>query len=142
MTEIRVLAVRQPWASLIVDGLKTIEIRSRPTNIRERVAIYASTAKQETLEGVYGPDYNYRILPTGKIIGTVELYSSTTHPLGSSQVFERWHGEHHAPINYYIEGKTHFWYFKKPIKFSQPIPYKPPKGAVVWSKTDIPEDYK
>lgn len=39
----RVLAVRQPWASLIVEGLKTIEVRSKPTNIRERIAIYAST---------------------------------------------------------------------------------------------------
>lgn len=27
--EIRVLAVRQPWAALMVEGLKTIELRSR-----------------------------------------------------------------------------------------------------------------
>ncbi|WP_269849531.1 ASCH domain-containing protein [Methanosarcina horonobensis] len=39
----KVLAVRQPWASLIVEGLKTLEVRSRPTNIRGRVAIYGSS---------------------------------------------------------------------------------------------------
>ena len=48
--EIRVLAVRQPWASLIVEGLKTIEVRNRPTNIRERVAIYASSKKLSSYE--------------------------------------------------------------------------------------------
>lgn len=41
MSEIRVLAVRQPWASLIVEGLKTIEIRNVDTR-SGKVAIYAS----------------------------------------------------------------------------------------------------
>lgn len=135
----RVLAVRQPWASLIVEGLKTIEVRSRPTNIRERVCIYASTAKQETLEGEYGKYYNYMILPTGKIVGTVELHSSTHHPIISTSVFNMHRDLHLAPERYFNENGVHFWHLRNPIKFTQPIPYKPPKGAIVWSNFELPE---
>ena len=38
----RALSVRQPWAELILRGHKTIEVRSRRTNLRERVFIYAA----------------------------------------------------------------------------------------------------
>lgn len=41
----RVLAVKQPWADLIISGKKIIEIRTRKTNIREQIAIYASRTK-------------------------------------------------------------------------------------------------
>ena len=37
----RALSIRQPWAELILLGHKTIEVRSRRTNLRERVFIYA-----------------------------------------------------------------------------------------------------
>jgi predicted transcriptional regulator len=139
MTEIRVLAVRQPWASLIVEGLKTIEVRSRPTNIRERVAIYASRAKQEPLEGKYGRDYNYRSLPTGKIIGTVEIVGCVH--LRNQFEFELYADEHLAPIKHYVPGNTYFWDLKNSVKFDTPVSYLPPKGAVIWSKTVLPEGY-
>lgn len=45
MTELRVLTVRQPWASLIAFGYKRIEVRSRPTSFRGWVAIHAAKAK-------------------------------------------------------------------------------------------------
>ncbi len=38
----RGLIVRAPWAGKIVDGTKPIEYRSRPTNIRGRIAILES----------------------------------------------------------------------------------------------------
>jgi len=144
--EIRVLAVRQPWASLIVEGLKTIEIRSRPTNIRERVAIYASKKINE-LDCINSRGYVWNdkihpdILKTGVILGTVDIYSSTTHPVISSAVFNINHKYHMAQDSYFTKEGVHFWYLKDPIKFSIPIPYKPPKGAVVWSKTVLPEGY-
>ncbi len=137
MSEIRVLAVRQRYASSIIEGLKTIEVRSRPTNIRERVAIYASNAKQEPLEGVYGPDYNYRILPTGKILGTVEIVASSH---ASEIEYELYKNEHLAPSKYFREGKTFFWHLRRPIKFETPIPIKWPSTGS-WAKTELPEFY-
>src|SRR5512141_2234767 len=40
---IRVLAVRQPWASLIVEGFKELEVRTYKTALKhhEKIAIYA-----------------------------------------------------------------------------------------------------
>ena len=35
----RALIVKDPWATEIVKGLKPIEYRNRPTNIRERIGI-------------------------------------------------------------------------------------------------------
>lgn len=40
----RALSVRQPWASLIEAGLKTIELRSKPTKHRGPLAIVSSLA--------------------------------------------------------------------------------------------------
>lgn len=138
--EIRVLAVKQPYASLIVEGLKTIEIRSRPTNIMGKIAIYASTSKQETLEGEHGPAYNYRILPTGYIIGTVEIFDCVDGQDFTSSHFDALQTLSLAPTNM-ITNDAFYWRLEHPIKFAQPIPYKPPKGAIVWSKTVLPEGY-
>lgn len=41
MNNKRALSIRQPYAEQILRGKKKIEYRSRPTNIRERVYIYA-----------------------------------------------------------------------------------------------------
>lgn len=41
----KTLSVRQPWASLLVCGLKDIENRTWAPNFRGRIMIYASLAK-------------------------------------------------------------------------------------------------
>lgn len=157
--EIRVLAVRQPWASLIVEGLKTIEVRSRPTNVRERVAIYSSNGNYtEEEKGDCICNFAYlaenKVIshevssfasravfhePMGYIIGTVEIVDSV-RPISTLE-YEIYYNNHLAPFSQYKDGSTHFWMLKRPVKFSKPIPYKPPKGAVVWSKTVLPEGY-
>ncbi len=47
----RALSIRQPYAELILREIKIIEYRSRPTNIRERVYIYASQTPADDPEG-------------------------------------------------------------------------------------------
>ena len=132
----RALAENPLWAAVIIDGLKTIEARSRPTNIRGRVAIYASKAKQSTLEGEYGPEYNYRILPTGMILGTVEIYSC--EPCKSLSYFELYKSGHLAPDEYYKEDKTYFWHLRRPQKFDVPILIKWPSTGS-WAQIELPE---
>lgn len=41
----RVLTLREPWASLIGEGIKTIETRSWPTNYRGELYIHAGLTK-------------------------------------------------------------------------------------------------
>lgn len=87
-TQVRVtnsaLSVRQPFASMIVCGIKSIEFRSKPTTKRERVYIYASKTpdlgKYDDL-GI-SPDS----LPLGMLIGTVEIIDCT----GETGQYE-WH---------------------------------------------------
>ena len=156
--EIRVLAVKQPFASLIVEGLKTIEVRSRTTQIRGRIAIYASKTplslddcehvnsivwellrKKITLLSKYYAPYNYKHFPTGQILGTVELESC--EKLGIADFSREESGRYLSFAPGIQRGKSYFWHLKNPVKFENSIPYKPPKGAVVWSKTTLPEEY-
>ena len=65
------LTVRQPWASLIMAGIKDIENRSWRTNYRGQLFIHAGlTIDRETMSqhGHLLSDY-----PCGVILGTVEL---------------------------------------------------------------------
>lgn len=72
--QLRALSIRQPWAELILRGEKTVECRSKPTTIRERVYIYASLAKSEPGDpDVHDEDGGPAALPRGVIVGTVEI---------------------------------------------------------------------
>ncbi|MCI0459161.1 MAG: ASCH domain-containing protein [Gemmataceae bacterium] len=44
------LSVKQPWATLLVRGIKTVEVRSWPTARQGRVLIHASTMLDERPE--------------------------------------------------------------------------------------------
>ena len=68
MTE-KALSARQPWASLIVCGLKTIEIRSWPTSYRGRLYIHAA----KSLDDLAMNRFQLEAPPTGVLLGTVEL---------------------------------------------------------------------
>jgi len=81
----RALSVRQPFAEQILRGIKTVEYRSRPTNIRERVYIYAS--RQPAAHEVFAKmQMEPADLPQGLIVGSVEVVGCTE----SSGGF-RWH---------------------------------------------------
>ena len=57
----KALSLRQPWASLIADGRKTIETRTWRTRYRGPLAIHASARP-------------YADLPTGGIVAVAWLY--------------------------------------------------------------------
>lgn len=66
------ISIRQPYAELILRGIKTTEFRSKPTKRRGRVFIYAA--------GTPGPDAvweEHRLargtLPTGVIVGVIDI---------------------------------------------------------------------
>ena len=69
----RALSIRQPYAELIMLGEKDTEDRGRATNVRGRIAIYASLST-EYLEDAEDYGLSLDKLPRGVIIGTVELF--------------------------------------------------------------------
>jgi hypothetical protein len=72
------LSVRQPFASMIICGIKSIEFRSQPTSKLERVYIYAS--KSPVLEEYESLGIKPGSLPSGVLIGTVEIIDCTGKP--------------------------------------------------------------
>jgi hypothetical protein len=84
----RALSVRQPWAELILGGHKTIEVRSRRTNLRERVFIYAALnrigpAEEARIAARFGIDVDG--LPRGVLVGTVEIIGCRYAAKGDSE---------------------------------------------------------
>ena len=68
----KVLTIRQPWASLIMAGLKEYEFRSWKTNYRGEILIHAGkTIGREAEKRL--KKYLSDKLPTGKILGKVNL---------------------------------------------------------------------
>jgi hypothetical protein len=96
MNKMRALSIRQPYAEQILRGKKKVEYRSRPTNIREKVYIYASMTHGD-------PDDFRKMnmqpgdLPKGVLVGTVEITDCTG-------------------------GNGHYeWHLKKPERISEPL---------------------
>ena len=73
--KMRVLSIRQPYASRIIEGRKTIELRSWNTSFRGRFYIHAS-GKHPTL-------------PTSAIVGTVELIDVVKYTSKSKFLMDR-----------------------------------------------------
>ena len=69
----RAISIRQPWVEQILLGIKKKEYRSVPTNIRERVYLYASLRPDGSPRDWRLVRGNRGQLPIGKIVGTVEV---------------------------------------------------------------------
>ncbi len=79
----KVLTVKQPWASLIIHGGKDIENRQWATGVRGRVAIHSSARLEKSeaedalglLRAIRGRDAELPLIgrDLGSIIGTVEI---------------------------------------------------------------------
>lgn len=82
----RAISIRQPYAEQILRGLKVREYRSVPTNIRERVYIYASQHAGDWHDyDLLG--YDASKLPRGVLIGTVEIVGCEWHQKADSYAY-------------------------------------------------------
>lgn len=107
-TKRRVLSMWQPWASLLVAGIKQVESRGRNTEFRGEFLVHATQSLPKTGYDIYLRDEEFRryvndflqlgeikplscrdllkLLPTGAIIGSANLVES----LPSWDLKERW----------------------------------------------------
>jgi hypothetical protein len=102
--KLRALSIRQPWAEQVMRGDKLCDIRSRPTNFRGRIYIYASLgrfSKEEEREEEEEAGFPIDDLPRGLIIGSVELYDCVES-----------------------EYSDYEWLFRNPQRLAQPLPPK------------------
>lgn len=75
----KALSLLQPWASLVVQGVKTIETRSWSTAYRGELLIHASTGRKGGILASRPPFSrhiaSFDALPFGALIGTAVLYA-------------------------------------------------------------------
>jgi hypothetical protein len=73
------LGIQQPWAELILRGIKTLEIRSLSTNVRGRIYLYASrqlSASPASQNAIDRYQIHVDNLSRGSLVGSVDLVDS------------------------------------------------------------------
>lgn len=132
----KTITIKQPWSSLVVEGIKDVENRTWKTNFRGRILVHAG-AKQIDSKDLFSMEKANEIpsdllediedcnLPTGAIIGSVEIVDcAINHP-------SIW-AEKTINKTYWKNGKHYLekvkpiynWVLANPIKFKNPIPMK------------------
>lgn len=105
-------------ANLILDGKKTVEIRSTKTLKRERIGIIISGTK--------------------KVWGTVEIYDCIKL---NKELFEDLLRDKHCSNKSYEEllkiyPKPYAWLLRNSEKFNEPIDYVHKQGCITWVNLD------
>ena len=120
----KAITVKQPWAFLIVSGLKDIENRTWPTKFRGRVLIHASLDKRltrESLNVIFTDDQldrilnkydDYNSLGFGAILGSVDIVDCV---INHSSI---WAEKTVGGVSIYN------WVLSNPIMFDEVIPIK------------------
>jgi hypothetical protein len=118
MENIPALTVKQPWARLIMLGIKNVENRSWTTDYRGRIFVHAgvkwdpSPWPDDPRLSDFGTTYfNATSMPAGVLLGTVDLYDiaeDSTSPWARK-------GDHH-------------WLIRNPQPFSNPVPWRGQMG--------------
>lgn len=76
------ISVKQPWAALLVSGVKAVEVRTWPTSRRGRILIHASKIPDDRPEGwalVTTPGLEALAALRGGILGEAELVECRTY---------------------------------------------------------------
>ncbi len=113
----KALSIRQPWAELILQGRKTIELRTWQTNYRGRIAIHASQTVREEACVAYGVD-PARVV-RGALVGTVELVDILTL---DERDWEALRDQHLSLSDFH--GPMFGWRLEAPQRLPQPIPMR------------------
>lgn len=112
----KAISIKQPWASLIVHGIKDIENRTWRTNFRGRVLIHAagshgrkfsvnlSDAQTRAAFATIAKETMFGNMPFGSIIGSVEIIDCV---------------QNHPSI--WVEKGAYNWVLANPILYENPI---------------------
>lgn len=122
-TNIKVLSLLQPWATLAILGIKTIETRSWQTSYRGRLLIHASKGKAGKLIAERAEIRKcippFKDLLFGFIIGEVELVDILPASKDWEDEFSIQSLEFQA---FGDESKRYCWRFNNAVAYDEPIP--------------------
>lgn len=137
----KAITIKQPWASLIVAGLKDIENRSWKTNFRGRVLIHAGKTvskngwremNQKQIDvaansKMVGAKFNE--LPFGAIIGSVEIVDCVKNHTSLWAIDGDWNWVLANPVMFPepitdVKGKLSFWDYDGELPQPKPENFK------------------
>ena len=127
MTDIA-LSVRQPWASLIVAGLKTVEVRQWSTEHRGCLLIHAA----KTVDEVGLERFPIENTIRGALIGTVRLVNVEQFTPGSWRALAAEHLQLGS-----LQRQLFAWYLEDPVTFARPIDCRGVLGLFSVSLVDL-----
>lgn len=114
----KAITIKEPWASLIVNGYKKYEFRSWKTNYRGKILIHAGMSIEKDMLGNI-KDYNIEI-NKGAIIGEADLADCIL----VNEEFD----EELRNIDEIVYGNNHInnyaWKLENIKKYDKPIPIK------------------
>lgn len=130
----KVITIKQPWASLVVEGHKTIETRSWATKYRGDILIHAGVSNVKKIVksmpisfwdrikdvGLLTPD-----LPYGAIIGCVTIIDVQLMEAGIEEWMNNSNSDNEQEYAFgdWREGR-YAWHLENPILFKHSIPCK------------------
>lgn len=113
----KALSIHQPWAELILQGRKTIELRTWRTNTRGRFAIHAGQTVEEEACIAYGLD-PARVV-RGALVGTVQLADILQLDEAAWEVLR----DQHLSLRDF-PGPMFGWRLEDPQRLPRPIPLR------------------
>jgi hypothetical protein len=115
----KAISIRQPWADLILQGRKTLELRTWKVNHRGILAIHASQTVEREACLAFGMDPDH--VAAGALIGTVELTGVVEL---SAADYEARKGEHLAAGWFGYKQPLYGWEVADPRPFTEPEPMR------------------
>ena len=109
------LSIQQPWASLIVSGRKTIELREWPTPYRGLLWIHAGKSASTELLERFGLGSAFR----GGFVGAVTLAACVR--MDESR-WRQWASRHLAGSQMPDSREVWAWLMTGAVRFREPIP--------------------
>lgn len=125
------LLVKPPWARLLVNGVKTVEVRGKATErIGQRVAIAQSGSQllvgEVSLEGCC-------LVAVRNEQGLLEDVPGAPHTLDSLKYAHCIEDLTCIPYD-----KVYAWFVNNNLAYFNPVPYVHPRGAVTWVNLSKP----
>lgn len=127
----KVLTIKNPWATLIIDGFKKYEFRSWKTKYRGKILIHSSINPDKiALKNFDNLNLDYQ---NGYIIGEAEIVDcKEVH-----KEFEDKLVKENKQVYEMIVGRNGYaWKLENIIKYDNPIPIKGKLGLWEYKKTD------
>lgn len=127
----KVLSIKNPWATLIINGYKKYEFRSWKTKYRGRIMIHTSiSSDKNVIDRFDNLNLNYR---NGFIIGEAEIVDC----IEVTKEFEAKLVEENIQVYGNTVGrKGYAWRLENIIQYTNPIPIKGKLGLWEYKKTD------